>query len=87
MREWLARIANWFRRDRLDAELAEELRFHQARLESEVRAAGVAPDGAANAARRQLGNTTLAREAGANAGRSPGSITCRTTCDTLSVRS
>lgn len=28
MREWIARVIDWFRRDRLEAELAEELQFH-----------------------------------------------------------
>ena len=87
MREWLARIADWFRRDRLDAELAEELRFHQARLESEVRAAGVAPDGARTPPAASSATRPSRVKRRANAGRSPGSITCRTTCDTLSVRS
>ena len=30
MREWLNRLLDMFRRDRLDAELAEELRHHRA---------------------------------------------------------
>src|SRR5688572_5789605 len=62
MREWLSRIADWVRRDRLDAELQEELRFHRGRLEDDALAAGIAARGAADAARRQLGNTTMARE-------------------------
>ena len=33
MRELIARLRDWFRRDTLDAELAEELRFHKALLE------------------------------------------------------
>jgi putative ABC transport system permease protein len=33
MREWLTRFVDWFRRDTLDRELAEELRFHKAQLE------------------------------------------------------
>ena len=40
MREWLARIVDWFRRDRLDAELREELEFHRAQLERDTRVAG-----------------------------------------------
>src|SRR5690242_7450405 len=62
MREWLARLLDWFRRDRLDAELAEELRFHQAQLERDVRATGMADPEAAWAARRRLGNLTRIRE-------------------------
>ena len=33
MREWLARLIDWFRRDRLDPELHEELDFHRPQLE------------------------------------------------------
>jgi predicted permease len=62
MREWLARIIDWLRRDRLDAELAEELRFHATRLERDARAAGAAEREAASAARRRLGNVTRIRE-------------------------
>ena len=62
MREWLARIIDWIRRGRLDAELAEELRFHQTRLERDARAAGIAGPEAAWAARRRLGNITRIRE-------------------------
>jgi predicted permease len=52
MREWLTRLRDWLRRDRLDAELADELRFHQEQLER---------DGGAAAARR-LGNLTRLKE-------------------------
>ena len=62
MREWLARIVDWFRRDRLDAELREELEFHRAQLERDTRAAGDDALEAHWAARRQLGNVTRVRE-------------------------
>jgi predicted permease len=62
MREWLVRLVDWFRRDRLDAELAEELRFHQAQLERDEQAAGTPADEATRVARRRLGNTTRIRE-------------------------
>ena len=62
MREWLARIIDWFRRNRLDAELAEELRFHQMRLERDERAAGTPVSEVTLAARRRLGNVTRIRE-------------------------
>ena len=62
MREWIARLADRFRRDRLDEELAEELRFHQGQLERDLRAAGAEPDDATWAARRRLGNVTRVRE-------------------------
>ena len=56
MREWLARLRDWLRRDRLDAELAEELRFHREQLERAATTAGANPEEAAYMARRQLGN-------------------------------
>jgi predicted permease len=62
MREWLARIIDWFRRDRLDAEMSEELEFHRTQLERDTRATG---DGALEAhwaSRRRLGNVTRVRE-------------------------
>lgn len=62
MREWITRLADRFRRDSLDAELEEELRFHRAQLERDAKAAGVAPEVATAAAARALGNTTRARE-------------------------
>jgi predicted permease len=58
MREWLARILDWFRRDRLDAELVEELRFHRAQVERDALAGGHTPADAASVARRRLGNLT-----------------------------
>jgi putative ABC transport system permease protein len=58
MRELLARLNDWLRRDRLDAELAEELRFHKEHLERDSRASGVDADDAHWAARRQFGNAT-----------------------------
>src|SRR5215216_4863855 len=62
MREWLARIIDWARRGRLEAELNDELRFHRAQLERDANAAGQTPDAAAWGAKRQLGNTTRVRE-------------------------
>jgi putative ABC transport system permease protein len=62
MREWLARLLDWLRRDRLDADLTEELRFHATQLERDARALGAAVPDATYMARRQLGNTTRVRE-------------------------
>ena len=62
MREWLARLRDWLRRDRLDQELTEELRFHRERLEMDAKAVGVAPEEASWQARRRLGNLTQIRE-------------------------
>lgn len=63
MRESLMRLLDWFRRGRLDRELAEELAFHRAQLERDARAAGADPVAARRAASRRLGNTTAVREA------------------------
>jgi predicted permease len=63
MREWLARIIDWIQRDKLDAELEEELRFHRAQLERDARASGTAVDDAERHATKRLGNTTRVREA------------------------
>jgi putative ABC transport system permease protein len=62
MREWIARLADWMRRDRLDDELREELRFHRAQLERDARSDGAAPDDAHRRARRELGNITRVAE-------------------------
>jgi predicted permease len=56
------RLRDRLRRDRLSAELDEELRFHQAMLERDSQTAGASPDAARDAARRQLGNATFLRE-------------------------
>jgi putative ABC transport system permease protein len=62
MREWLARLRDWLRRERLERELAEELRFHRQQLEQDARAAGDGADEAPYAARRRLGNATRYQE-------------------------
>src|SRR5690242_3840724 len=62
MREWLARILDWFRRDRLEAELADELRFHQSQLERNARTGSPSSADDSHAARRRLGNLTRVRE-------------------------
>jgi putative ABC transport system permease protein len=63
MREWLARLRDWLRRDRLDRELTEELRFHRERLEQDARSAGVGAEEASHLARRRLGNLPGIQEA------------------------
>jgi predicted permease len=50
MREWLTRLLDWLRRPTLDAELTEELRFHQEQLRR---------DGLASA---RIGNLTVVRQ-------------------------
>ena len=61
MREWLARLRDWLRRDQLDTELAEELRFHRELLSRDAEA-GVTPEEAAWQARRRLGSPLRIRE-------------------------
>ena len=63
MREWLRRLSDWLRRDRLDRELADELRFHQDQLERQARAQGTDAQEATYAARRRIGNLTRHQEA------------------------
>ncbi len=62
MRELFARLLDLFRRDKLDAELKDELAFHEKMLERDARVAGATPDDAAHAAHRRLGNVTGVRE-------------------------
>lgn len=62
LREWLVRLHDWTRRDRLEAELTEELRFHREHLERDGRAAGLNAEDATWNARRRLGNVTRLRE-------------------------
>jgi len=50
------------RRERFHRELTEEMDFHREMLELEKTRQGTAPEAAAVSTRRQLGNTTLARE-------------------------
>ena len=57
------RVKYLFHRKRREQELEEELAFHRALAEQEQRDAGLAPEMARRAASRQMGNTTLAREA------------------------
>jgi putative ABC transport system permease protein len=60
--EALNRLRDRLRRDKLAAELDEELQFHQAMLERDSRAGGASPETARTTARRQLGNATYVRE-------------------------
>ena len=62
LREWLARLGDWLRRDRLDRELTQELRFHRAQLERDARDAGVAGNEVGYLAKRRLGNLTRVHE-------------------------
>ena len=53
MRELLVRFVDWFRRDRLEAELRDELRFHRSALERDAASAAVP-----GASGRRLGRDT-----------------------------
>ncbi|HWA09646.1 MAG TPA: ABC transporter permease [Opitutaceae bacterium] len=60
--KFLRKIRSFFRREKLDADMAEELRLHveeQARLNL---AAGMTPDEARHAAQRQFGNADVIQE-------------------------
>jgi putative ABC transport system permease protein len=58
----LRRIRAFFRRSRLDDELAEEIRLHIELRQNALIADGMAPDEAERQARRQFGNVTVIRE-------------------------
>src|ERR1051325_2788238 len=62
IREFVARIADWLRRDRLERELSEELRFHRSQLERDSLQTGLARDEAPYAARRRLGSVLRVTE-------------------------
>lgn len=51
-----------FRRDRFDSGLAEEMAFHQEEAEKELLTAGMTPEEARHAARRQFGNATKIKQ-------------------------
>src|SRR5687768_12675402 len=63
MREFFARIVDWFRRDTLERELNEEMQFHRARLERDALAQGTAPADARSVVRGKFGNETSVAEA------------------------
>ncbi len=56
------RVGYWMHRRQLNAELTEELELHRARRQQALEDDGLPPAEAARAARRALGNVTLARE-------------------------
>ena len=59
---WFSRLANVFRSDRLNHDLENEIRFHLDSRAAEFGRRGMTPAEAARAARRRLGNESLARE-------------------------
>ena len=56
------RVLHYMRREQFDRELEEEVRFHLEMKAEEYVAAGMAPEEARRAARRQFGNETRTRE-------------------------
>ncbi|HSZ15709.1 MAG TPA: ABC transporter permease [Terracidiphilus sp.] len=62
MAPFFHKLSILFRRERFRNELEEEMAFHRARVEEELRSEGMAPEAAHTAAARQLGNATLLRE-------------------------
>jgi hypothetical protein len=56
------RLAGFFRRDKLDRDLEDEMRFHLEMKAKRNREAGIPAEEARHAARRQFGNATLLRE-------------------------
>lgn len=63
VREWLLRLADSLRRDSLERELTDELRFHRSQLEQDAMAQGIDAVQAAADARRRLGSETRVVEA------------------------
>jgi predicted permease len=61
--KFLRRVLHIVTRRRRDAELREEMQFHQAMKQRELEAAGFTPEQARDASRRALGNVTYNREA------------------------
>jgi hypothetical protein len=57
MRELLTRLIDWFRRDRLEAELRDELRFHRTSLEPIAAADDRSPRDAGSATPRAPSRT------------------------------
>jgi predicted permease len=62
LRQFCARFASFFRRRRLEAEMAEEMRQHLERRIQEKTAAGLAPDEARHAALREFGGIAQVQE-------------------------
>ena len=59
---WLSRLVNVVRRDRVDREIDEEIRFHLAARAEDLASRGMPAEEARAQARRRFGNTLLLRE-------------------------
>ena len=62
MQTLVRRISAWFRRNRLDDDVAEEIRLHIELRRQALIADGMTPADADREARRQFGNATVIRE-------------------------
>jgi len=62
VQKFIRRLNYWFRRSKLDADMAEELEFHQAMVQRDLEQSGLGADRAFHAGRLAMGNATLARE-------------------------
>ena len=62
MRDLLRRVWYVIRQRQFERDLAEEIEFHRAKAREELERNGVPRANAEDAARRAIGNTTLARE-------------------------
>src|SRR3954468_11959595 len=62
LRAWFRRAAGSFRKNRTDSELAEEMGLHIDALAERNIAAGMSPDDARNAARREFGGVEQMKE-------------------------
>src|SRR5262245_27926321 len=58
----LRRIAYWFRRSEHGRDVADEMAFHRAMIEDQLKRRGLSPAEARDAARRTMGNETYMRE-------------------------
>jgi predicted permease len=63
MHSWWKRLVGFFFRSRLDRELSEEIEAHLAMQEAEFRQAGLSPQEARDAARREFGGVARTQEA------------------------
>jgi predicted permease len=62
MRESFNRLFDWLRRDHLEREMAEEMKFHRQLAERDARASGLDPADAVYDAKRRFGNATAVAE-------------------------
>jgi predicted permease len=62
VREWIARVLDWFRRDALDRELSEELQWHREQLAREAEVQGAAGGDGRQGAVRRMGDDLRVRE-------------------------